>query len=129
MNEEEAKRLLIALLESVGAEWTEESGWLRFRSRHDGMLWETACRPCPGALLLYGRFPFTPREREKARRLCEELNRRLIRGALFLGEDGSPVYRCRAELDDVFGAEDRLEAALEYSAQVITHYWGRLAGT
>ena len=129
MREEEAKRLLTALLEREGAEWTEESGWLRFRSRRDGMLWETACRPVSGAMLFYGRFPMAPRDPEKARRLCEEANRRLVRGALFLGEDGSPVYRCRAELDDVFGAEDRLEAALTYSAQVIAHYWGRFAGT
>ena len=31
-------------------------------------------------------------------------------------------------MDDVYGAEDRIAAALRYSAQVITHFWGRLAG-
>ena len=129
MNEAETMRLLRTLLESEGAEWTEENGFIRFRSRHEGMLWETACRPCPGAMLIYARFPVTPGEPEKARKLCEEGNRVLTRGALFPGEDGSPVYRCRAELDDVFNAQTRLEAALEYSAQVITHYWGRFAGT
>ena len=129
MNEAEAMRLFKAMLENEGAEWTEESGWLRFRSKHDGMLWETACRPTEGAMLLYGRFPFSPQDPAQAKRVCEEANRKLVRGALFLTEEGCPVYRCRAELDDVYGAEGRLEAALRYSAQVITHYWGRLAGT
>ena len=66
MKEDEAKRLLTVLLESLGAQWTEESGFIRFRSRHEGMLWETACRPCPGAMLIYARFPVTPGEPEKA---------------------------------------------------------------
>ena len=127
MKEEEAMRLLKSLLEGEGVEWIEESGFLRFRARHDGMLWETACRAYEGALLFYGRFPFVCRSPDKARRFCEETNRRLLRGALFLGEDGSPVYRFRAELDDVYGAEDRIAAALRYSAGVMTQCWARLA--
>ena len=127
MKEKDVLRLLQALLESEGAGWTLESGYLRFRSRHEGMLWETDCRAAEGAALIYARFPFRTERPEKARLLCEDCNRRLHRGALFLEEDGRPVYRCRAELDDVYGAEERLAAALEYSAQVVTRYWGRLA--
>ena len=127
MDENDAMRLLKSLLSGEGAGWTEEGGWLRFRTQHDAMLWETACRTGAGGMLFYGRFPFRVSDADKARRLCEELNRRLVRGALFLAEDGTPVYRCRAELDDVYGAEDRLAAALEYGAQVMTHYWGRLS--
>ena len=127
MKEEEAMRLLKALLTGEGAEWIEEREWLRFRAKHGGMLWETACRACEGALLFYGRFPFRCREPDKARRRCEEINRQLVRGALFLSEEGYPVYRCRAELDDVYGAEDRIAAALEYSAEVMARYWGRLS--
>ncbi len=122
-------RLLRALLDDEGAEWTEENGFLRFRSQHDGMLWETACRACSGAILFYGRFPFRTAEPDRARRICEELNRRLVRGALYLAEDGAPVYRCRAELDDVYGAEERIAAALRYGAQVMAHAWGRLSAT
>ena len=128
MNEEEAIRLMKSLLERMSAQWSEEGGFLRFRARHGGMLWEAACRPCKGALLLYSRFPFQCREPDRARQRCEEINRRLVRGAMFLAEDGNPVYRCRAELDDAFGAEDRIAEALKYSAQVMARYWGPLSG-
>ena len=127
MKEEETIEMLKALLARESAEWTEEGGFLRFRVKHGGMLWETACRPSREALLIYARFPFRCREAETARKRCEEINRRLVRGALFLGEDGCPVYRCRAELDDVYGAEDRIVAALRYSAEVMARYWGRLS--
>ncbi len=129
MKEDEALRLLRALLENEGAQWQEESGFLRFRLQHGGMLWETACRACEGGLLFYGRFPFRCADAERARRVCEEINRTLLRGALYLTEEGTPVYRCRAELDDIYGAEDRITAALRYSAQVMAHFWGRLSGT
>ena len=128
MNENDAIDLLCSLLDSEGVEWTKESGWIRFRLRHDAMLWETACRACGAAILIYGRFPFRVADADRAQRACGEINRSLVRGALYLAEDGSPVYRCRAELDDVYGAEERITAALRYSAQVITHFWGRLAG-
>jgi len=126
MDENDAMRLLRALLEEKGAEWTEQGGYLRFRSRSGAMLWETACRAGDGALLIYGRFPFRAADPERARRICGELNRHLVRGALYLAEDGSPVYRCRAELDDVYGAKERIAAALQYEAQVIAYAWGRL---
>ena len=128
MNENDAIDLLCSLLDSEGVEWTKESGWSRFRLRHDAMLWETACRAVDSALLIYGCFPFRPKDAERARRICEEINRSLVRGALYLAEDGALVYRCRAELDDVYGAEERITAALRCSAQVIAHFWGRLSG-
>ena len=127
MNEEESIELLKALLARENAEWSEEGACVRFRVRHGGMTWETVCRPVEEALLFYARFPFRCRDAETARLRCEELNRRLVRGALFLGEDGGPVYRCRAELDDVYGAEDRIISALRYSAEIMAHYWGRLS--
>lgn len=128
MDDEEAMRLLKALLDGEGAEWSEERGFLRFLLRHEAMLWETACRACGGVMLFYGRFPFRCGDPDRARRFCEEMNRRLVRGALYLAEDGSPVYRCSAELDDVYGALERLTAALRYSAQVMALCWGRLSG-
>lgn len=128
MNEEEAMRLLKTLLDGEGAEWTEEQGFLRFRLQRGAMLWEAACRACGSTVLIYGRFPFRCADPDRARRVCDELNRRLIRGALYLAEDGSPVYRCCAELDDVYGAAGRLTEALRYSAQVVAYCWGRLSG-
>lgn len=128
MNEEDALRVLRALLDNEGAEWREENGWLRFRSKHGAMLWETSCRAAGGTLLFYGRLPFACGDADGARRLCEELNRRLVRGALFLTEEAVPVYRCSAETDDVYCLEQRIAEALKYSAQVITHCWGRFSG-
>ncbi len=128
MEETDAFRILRAMLASAGAEWAEEGGVLRFRSRREAMLWETACRPCSGGLLIYGRFPFSVGDREKGRRICEEYNRRLVRGALYLAGDGFPVYRCRAETEDPYDAEKRIAAALEYSARVMAFAWGRLSG-
>ena len=128
MKEEDALRVLRALLEREGAEWREENGWLRFRSKHGAMLWETSCRVCGSTMLFYGRFPFRCGDADGARRFCEELNRTLVRGALFLTEEGVPVYRCDAGTDDVYGAEERITSALKYSAQVIGHCWGRLSG-
>ena len=91
------------------------------------MLWETACRAREGAIVFYARFPFRCSQPDKVRRLCGEINRQLIRGAVFPGEDGCPVYRCLAELDDVYGAEDRIASVLHYSAQVMARWWGPLA--
>ena len=128
MQETDALRILQALLEREGAEWREENGCLRFRSKHGAMLWETDCRVSDGAMLIYGRFPFCCADADEARRFCEEMNRRLVRGALYLTEDGAPVYRCTAETDDVYCAEQRIAEALRYSAQVIAYCWGRLSG-
>ena len=129
MDEKQALKLLKSLLERKGAAWIEEGGFLRFRARKGAMLWELACRAREGELLVYARFPFSCRRPAEARSLCERINRVLTRGALFLGEDAAPVYRCRAELDDVYGAEERVEKALAYSAQVMARYWGPLSGT
>ena len=78
-------------------------------------------------VLIYGRFPFRCADPDGARRICDELNRRLVRGALYLETDGSPVYRCGAELDDVYGAAERLADTLRYGAQTVAYCWGRLS--
>ena len=129
MGETEALQILRALLLQEGAEWREENGWLRFRIQRGAMLWETDCRVSDGAMLFYGRFPFRCTDADAARAFCEEMNRKLLRGALYLLEDGTPVYRCSADADDVYGAEQRITEALRYSAQVIAYCWGRLSGS
>ncbi len=128
MEEMKARQVLLALLEREGVEWSEENGWLRFRSKHGAMLWETSCSISDGTTLFYGRFPFRCTDPDKARGYCNEMNRRLVRGALYVTEEGTPVYRCTAETDDIFGAEQRITEALSYSAQVIAYCWGTLSG-
>ena len=127
MKEEDIVRLLKALLDGESVEWREESGFIRFRLEHGGAVWETDCRACGESAVFYGRFPFRVSDAGRARRLCDELNRELLRGSLFLTEDGSPVFRCTAELADIYCAEKALVSALRYSAQAVTHYWGRLS--
>ena len=114
-------------MDGEGAEWTEEDGVLRFRVRHGAALWETACRAGKDELLIYGSYPFRPRDGQSARAECERINRRLARGAMFLTEDGAIVYRCRAEMDDVYGARERLRAALDYSAKAMLQFWGQMS--
>jgi hypothetical protein len=128
MKEEDMLRLLRALLDAEGVEWVEEGGWLRYRMEHDAMTWETSCCPCTDGMLFFGLLSFRCRDKDRAWRVCGELNRQLVTGALFLTQDGNPVYRCRAVLDDVYCAQERLEAALRYSAQVIAYCWGRFSG-
>ncbi len=128
MKENDAIRLIKNLLDSEGCEWAEERGWLRFRVKHDAMLWETACMVRDRSAVFYGRFPFGCSDLTRARRICNEINGQILRGALFIEEDGHPVYRCRADVDDVYNAEDRIMAAIRYNAQVMSGFWGRLSG-
>ena len=128
MDEKDSFRLLKLLLDDGGIDWREQGGAVWFRLRRGGMEWETACRAQNAGLLFYGRYPFRPSDQSRAEHLCAEINRELVRGALFPAEDGTIVFRNRAELDDVYGADARIDAALRYNADVIAHYWGRMAG-
>lgn len=127
MDETQVRKELAALLDDSGAAWTEERGLIRFRLRRDGMLWEAECRPLPGQVLIYGRYPFTVQSQGPALGLCNKINAQVIRGAMFLAPGGMLVFRTRAELDDSYGARGRLAAALEYNAEVIAHFWGEAA--
>ena len=63
MDEESTRKTLLALLERGGAEYVETNGFVRFRTRRDGMLWETLCRCGNGEALIYGRYPFCAEDR------------------------------------------------------------------
>lgn len=127
MPESQARAVLTALLDESGAAWTGELGWIRFRMERNGCLWEMNCLPMDGEVLCYGRYPFRIDDRTEGLRRCDEINRQAVRGAMFLPDDGRPVFRTRAELDDAFGARTRLSAAIEYNAAIISRFWGAMS--
>lgn len=126
MDATETEELLLALLEERGAEWTRERGYIRFPVRRQGLRWEADCLCERGRVLIYGRYPFVPADRGAALALCNRANLRLCRGAMLLPEDGRPVLRTTAELDDIYDAAYRLRRALEENAAAVVRWWGPL---
>ena len=124
MNQEEVCRLLTGMLEDAGVPWIEEADLIRFRVRKDGARWEMNCRCRRGELIVYSRYPFSVPEAPDAWILCSRINARTVRGALFLPEDGRPVFRVWADMGDIFGAETRLRQALTYAARITARFWG-----
>lgn len=124
MNQEEVRRLLTGMLEDAGVPWTEEADLIRFRAGKDGARWEMNCRCRRGELIVYSRYPFSVREGPEAWTLCNRINARTARGAMLLPEDGRPVFRSWADLEDVYGADARLRQALTFAARITARFWG-----
>lgn len=127
MRETQTRAVLTALLDGSGAAWTTQTGWIRFRMERNGCAWEMCCLPMDGEVLCYGRYPFRLDDREEGLRRCNEVNRQAVRGAMFLPDDGRPVFRTRAELDDAYGANLRLKAAIEYNAGILVRFWNLMS--
>ncbi|MBR4544757.1 MAG: hypothetical protein IKO14_02095 [Oscillibacter sp.] len=127
MQETQTRAVLTALLDESGAAWTTQTGWIRFRMERDGCSWEMCCLPMDGEILCYGRYPFRLDDRAEGLRRCDTVNRQAVRGAMFLPDDGRPVFRTRAELDDAYGARQRLKAAIEYNAAILVRFWNLMA--
>ncbi len=123
MRESWTRTALTSLLDDSGAAWTTQMGWIRFRMERNGCLWEMCCLPMDGEVLCYGRYPFRLENRTEGLRRCDKVNRQATRGAMFLPDDGRPVFRTRAELDDAYGARKRLKAAIEYNAAILSRFW------
>lgn len=121
----ECQQLLTALLDESAIAWERSGVWTRFRLREDGMVWECACRCINGSALLYSRYPMTIEQRVPFMEACETINVELPRGAMLVA-DGIPTFRLCADLEDAYGARERLAQTIEYSAAVIVRYWGRM---
>lgn len=127
MEPQAIRQLLISLLEDSGAEWTSWGGCICLRLEHGGAVWEMACRCIQGRLMAYGRYPFGAADRARALRLCSEINSQVVQGAMFLQEDGRPVFRTGAALPDPYDAPQLIREAIEYNAAVICRFWQRFA--
>ena len=123
------ERQLTALLEDSGVAWQRKMGEIRFRLTSGGMIWEMACRCLDSQVLLYGRYPFRipPDRRAQALEACCGVNRQVIRGGMYLTEEGRAVFRTWAGMSDGYTARENLAQALEYNIAVVTRFWGRMA--
>ena len=91
-----------------------------------GCKWETLC-VCRGqTVVFYSRYPFRTAAADAARQACEEINRQVILGSLFLSE-GYAVFRTGADLFDAYSAYEHIGRALEYNAGVMVRFWTRMA--
>lgn len=124
---EEIEGTLLSLLADSGAAWRREGGLIRLCLQREGMVWEVACRCFSGELLVYGRWPFSPPDEDRALRTCSSINSRVVEGAAFLQEDGYPVFRTTARLYDIVDARERCAHALEYNGAVIARFWGEMS--
>lgn len=126
MNREQAERLLTDFLDERGVAWARERGYVRFRVRSGGACWEMDCRYAGHWLLIYGRCPFQVSDREAALAACNEANLSLTDGAWALPEDGRPVFRTAADVEDIYDAAYRLQHTLRRSVTAVVRWWGRL---
>ena len=117
---------LAALLEHNGVDYLREGMRFRFRFTSRGCAWQTVC-DCRGALVLvYGLHPARVEAPETALALCSRLNAQVTEGGFFL-QEGRFVFRTSARLTERFEARERIAAALEYNAAVLSSSWERLA--
>lgn len=123
MEEETVQKFLEQLLENSGVQWVREGGFTRFRVRRDGCTWEVDCRCGKGGAVVCGRWPFSVPDRAAALGRCGEINLRLDRGAMVLPPDNRPVFRDFVELDDPYGAAERLRRGLEYNLRTVVRFW------
>lgn len=117
---------LEALLRYNGFSFRRDGELFRMVFADRGFKWETVC-VCPGrTVLIYGRYPFPAVDRERARKVCEEINRQVMFGSMFLS-DGRVVFRTGADLFDAYSAYEHIGRALEYNAGVMTRFWNKIA--
>lgn len=119
----QAERLLLELLEERGVDWTRENGYIRFRIRRGALCWEADCLCARTSVLIYGRCPMFPADRSAALELCNRANLRLCRGAMLLADDGRPVCRTEAAVDDIYDAAFRLREAVEENINAVVRWW------
>ena len=91
-----------------------------------GCKWETLCICKEQMVLVYGRYPFPVMESEGIRAVCEEINRQVVMGSMFVNED-RVVFRTGADLFDAYSAYEYIGRALEYNAAVMVRFWSRVA--
>lgn len=116
---------LAALLERSGVDFVREGDRFRFRFAAGGCAWQMVCRCVEDRVLVYGVHPAPVLDEGGAAALCSRLNGRLAEGSLFL-QEGHFIFRTSARLTEYFEAQERIAAALEYNAAVLSHWWEQL---
>lgn len=114
------------LLRYNGFAYRREGDWFYLVFSERGFKWETLCRCQDQVVLIYGRYPFPVLNEERLRKTCEEINRQVIFGSMFLSE-GQAVFRTAADLFDPYSAYEHIGRALEYNAGVMVRFWTEVA--
>lgn len=114
---------LLQVLTHNGIPYRGEKDGLRFALSDTGRRWEIVCRYAPQTVVIYGIYPFPVDDRAKALEKLNKASASLTRGGIFLS-DTHVVVRVSADLFDAYSAQESITRALEYSAGVMTHYWG-----
>lgn len=115
------------LLRYNGFHYRGEDGQFHLVFTDRGCKWETTFLCLEGAVLIYGRYPFPAADTVQAQGLCQEINRQVLYGSMFLAE-GHLVFRTCADLYDPYSAYEQLGRALEYNAGVMIRFWRAACG-
>lgn len=122
----DAAQELEDLLNYNGFAFQREGSKFRMVFADRGFKWETVCVCLEQTVLIYGYYPFPAADREKARCLCEEVNRQALFGSmLLLGK--RLAFRTGADLFDAYSAYEHIGRALEYNAGIMVRFWNRAA--
>ena len=101
----------------------EDAFALAFEDR--GCKWNTLMRGEGSCALIVSRYPFLV-DNEKAQAFCNEANKKLLFGGMYV-EDDALLCRTCADLYDGYMAYEAIGRALEYNAGAIVAFWADAA--
>lgn len=122
----DAAQELEDLLHYNGFAFRRQDGKFRMVFADRGFKWEAVCVCLEQTVLIYGYYPFPVADRERARSLCEEVNRQVLFGSMLLLEKHL-AFRTGADLFDAYSAYEHIGRALEYNAGVMVRFWNQAA--
>lgn len=117
--------LLSSLLSGSEIPYRREGELFRFLLASRGRRWETVCRCREKEVLVYGRYPFQTQADFRLLETCNEINAKVIQGALFFWE-GEILFRTCASCAQPLDAAENLIQALEYNAAVVAEFWPQI---
>ena len=117
---------LAAVLEHSGVDYRRDGNEFRFVFSSRGCRWQMIGRGEGERVLFYAVHPTPVTDRQSALELCSDINGKAAEGSCFLREERI-VFRTQAKLIEACAAREMVLQALEYSASVMTFFWGDMA--
>ena len=114
---------LAAVLDHSGVDYRRDGDEFRFVFSSRGCRWQMIGRGEGERVLLYAIHPTPVTDRHSALELCSYINSMAVEGSCFL-QDQRIVFRTQAKLIEACAAREMVLQALEYSASVMTFFWG-----
>ena len=118
--------VLEGLLTRSGVDYRRDGTRFQFVLTRRGCKWQTVCNGLEGLVLVYGIHPARVTNPDAALRLCDALNRQVVRGSFFRQEEHL-LFRTGADLFRRCDAAEAAARALEYNAAVLSRFWTQLA--